>query len=491
MNSTWEFPASTPNGVAQPIEPIRVTTYPSAVGSRALSGESAHRYRGTGRTDGRRSRDERGSILVLFSVFITLFLMCCAIVVDVGWWWANGKKAQIAADACALAAARELPKDWGPPNGTVRADCEIAGSDWVMTNIPDQDNPSRGVDHLWTTVVSPYNSKSYQVEATVRLRVQTFFGTVFGLDFVEVERRAVAERSEGSGNYAIYSHDDDGCSGGEGLEFDGDGIRINGLVHSNGWYDVNSATPPKHFWAADGTINHAVCQPKLHPPVVGAQYGDGPDFEPRDVPWQEWPVWFTPGMFGWRNGCDYRGDKIEIKEDKVEISSPNQTVNFPAPFTIPTGTYCAKNEFILNGSGKFCNDPDPDKQLTGQITVLARNIKVDGSCIKLTPNEHNVLLFAVPNNDDNPTNDGALPGGNPTCLDPPEYEMQLNGEDHNWTGYLFDPCGRVSINVKDSSIGDEFLTGTIIAEKVKINSDGFAMIGKSDFGANILLALVE
>jgi hypothetical protein len=425
----------------------------------------------------------------MFALLLPVIILICAVAIDVGYWWVNAKKAQIAADSCALAAAG----DPSFPRSYALDHCRfgLPERDYVRENLHLQADPATSIWHKSTTVIAPYKGDPKRVEATVEIKVNTFFGTFVGLNSVEIVRRAVAERQEGAGNYAIYSHDDDGCAGGEGLEFDGDGFSINGLVHSNGWYDVNAADPPDHFWAADGTINKLVCTAKLHPYPQGALYGDGPDFLPRDTTFQDWPAWFTPSMFGWHSGCTYKGDKIEIKEDKVEISSPNQTINLPSPFTIPTGTYCARNEFILNGSGKFCNDPLPDQPLTGQISVLARNVKVDGSCLKLSPHAHNVLLFAVPNDDNDPSNDGALPGGNPSCKDPPEFEMQLNGEDHNWTGYLFDPCGRISINVKDSSVGDEFLTGTIIAEKVKINSDGFAMIGKDEFGGNADLALWE
>src|SRR5918999_2461378 len=97
----------------------------------APPGGSTHRGRKSGEPRRRSSRDESGSILVLFSIFITLFIMFCAIVVDVGYWWANAKKAQIAADSCALAAARELPQTIN------RTECTYGAPvrDYVLTNI--------------------------------------------------------------------------------------------------------------------------------------------------------------------------------------------------------------------------------------------------------------------------------------------------------------------------------------------------------------------
>jgi Flp pilus assembly protein TadG len=62
--------------------------------------------------EGIRHRRQDGNVLVLFALLLTLFLLCGAIAVDVGYWWVAGRKAQIAADACALAAAQELPRTY-------------------------------------------------------------------------------------------------------------------------------------------------------------------------------------------------------------------------------------------------------------------------------------------------------------------------------------------------------------------------------------------
>ena len=86
--------------------------------------------------------------------------------------------------------------------------------------------PNKGAKHLSTRVFSPYKSETKYVEATVRMRVRTFFG---------VDRRPESHRpraprgrreaGRAAGDWAIYSHDYTGCDAGEGLEFDnGPGI---------------------------------------------------------------------------------------------------------------------------------------------------------------------------------------------------------------------------------------------------------------------------
>ena len=194
---------------------------------------------------------ERGSVIVLFALFITMFVFLCAVVVDVGYWWVMAKKTQVAADSCALAAASQLPTNWNIP---AKNDCMFAGVDYAKTNLPleGQANEPR---HTGTTVRSPYASvdggaPERYVEAQVTMVVRTFFGRVLGLDYVTVTRRAVAEKSGGGpGNYAIYSHTSD-CP--NGLQFNDNNHSINGRVHSNGEFLVNNggATP---FWAKVGT----------------------------------------------------------------------------------------------------------------------------------------------------------------------------------------------------------------------------------------------
>jgi hypothetical protein len=49
---------------------------------------------------------------------------------------------------------------------------------------------------------------------------------------------------------------------------------------------------------------------------------------------------------------------------------------------------------------------------------------------------------------------------------------------------IFSPCGRVVVGISPAE-----LTGTIIAHQVRVDADGFEMIGESDF--EFQTALVE
>ena len=424
---------------------------------------------------------ERGSILLMFALFITLFALLCAVVVDVGYWWVMGKKTQIAADACALAAAEQLPTDWNfPPKN----DCMIAGVDYAKANLPLEglaDEPR----HTATSVRSPYASvdggpPERYVEAKVTVVVRTFFGRVVGLDHVNVTRRAVAEKSAGGpGNYAIYSHSAD-CS--EGLEFNGSTYSIDGRVHSNGEYLVNNGGS-QPFWAKEGTTAKPSCthlQPSSGVRFRGTSWATGTPGA-QTVPAQVWPEWFTPAQFGWStcSGANFSGQKIEIDGSTLKVdgqSKPFPVVN--GRRQIPQGVYCARESFIINGDN-----------IAGNITVLAKEIKVDGDNVHLTPFASNgVLFFQVPNTDTNVNNDGAPNGtGALHCPDPKELTL-FNGNNGSWTGKVFHPCGRIIIDGN----GTRSMQGAIYGLRVKVNGNGFTMTGTGGAGgATTALALVE
>jgi hypothetical protein len=420
---------------------------------------SAHRDRERGRGP-LRGRDESGNILVLFAILLPLFLFTGMVVVDIGYWWANARKAQIAADACALAAARELPQSWDPP----LAACYFDGEDYVLKNLPDQSGTDVEPLHVSTEVLSPFEGNSAQVEATVKMKVQTFFGRFIGLGGVELTRRAVAEQSIGEGDYAIYANASD-C--GDALRFNGEDMSINGRVHSNGEFTVDG----EDYWAAIGTYA-GTCSLDIEPGTrFGTPEATAPEGVPQDEGFDDWPEWFTPSQFGWFSGCTFKATKIEIDDTtlKLDGSSTNHGG------TLPSGVYCARDLFKIGGNN-----------LTGTITALAKKIEVGG-------NNHNfqsfaankVLFFAVPNTDDIPTNDGSPPHGAGHICSHSEEMNLVNGNNNVWKGKVFHPCGRVIVNGNSSST----IEGAIYAKLVRINGGGFNMIGKSDAGGTVILAL--
>jgi Putative Flp pilus-assembly TadE/G-like len=448
---------------------------------------SAHRDRERSRGSARRrSRDESGNILVLFAILLPLFLFAGMIVVDVGYWWANGRKAQIAADACALAAARELPQDWNadPLPGAPLADCEFDGRDYVLANLPDQ---SAGTDsrplHVSTEVLSPYDGRSDQVEVIVEMRVETFFGRFIGMDGISLTRRAVAEQSLGQGDYAIYAHSPN-CD--TGLRFNSESQHIEGLVHSNGEFRING----EGFWASEGSHNGNDDGDGCSTAIDSASFGDPPtEGEPADVGDQPWPAWWTPSEFGWVDNlnssdtCDVKGQTIKFVEasggrTRIEVGSPIGIQPPLGPFTVmPSYTYCAWEKASLE-----------DENMAATLTVLSPEIEVKAKGQNLKPYKDGVLFFIVPNISS--LLDGSIPppdGGVPSICNPPPVEkvLNINNGPYQLEGVVFAPCTRVKIDAEHTTFTD----GAIFAYEVEVNDKFFRMEGDSGFGATITLAL--
>lgn len=409
-----------------------------------------------------RLRHEAGQTVVLFAVLLPLLLGMGAIAVDIGYWYVVGKTAQDAADAAALAAARELPDD---------AEARRRATEYVYANMPDAEEPLIEFPYIPSSVdagiVGDGEPDYTKIEVTVTHATGTFFGRLFGLIAPTVSRRAVAERLDSPGNLAIHSHSDD-CL--DGLEFDAENVSINGLIHSNGQFRISRGP----FWAADGTFYAERCRASVDENAV-SQFGDDPSATlPREADKQPWPTWLTPAQLGWFSYCKYKGATIEITTQQVVITQPDQVIDHSG--LIPSGTYCATESFTVTGDG-----------LQGRLTALAPNITAGGNNNTFSPySGANVLFFAVPNSDFNPDNDGSLAsGGEPYCQPSPGADLALNGTGHRWRGVIFSPCGRIVVNTGG---GTTTLVGTIVGHQVRVDADGFTMIGRSDFEYHTALA---
>jgi Putative Flp pilus-assembly TadE/G-like len=407
---------------------------------------------------------ERGQVAVLFAILAPFLLIPIgAIVLDIGFWYVQQKHEQTTADAAALAGAREIPNT---------AAVDAVAREYVLRNMANVAADDIVVEYPYVPDSGPNAGQPQvdEVEVTVSHPAGVLFGRIFGVIELEITRRAVAEKFEIPGNLAIFSYQHPLCGSGLGLEFNGDNMNINGLVHSNAAFQING----KDFWAADGTIQRNNCVPDLDDPPT-SQFGDDPDATaPRDL-WpppghQPWPVWHTPGEFGWLNNCTKHGQKITINATELKIENPNSTTPIVAK-TIPTGSYCATETFEISGDG-----------LKGAFTAVAREIKVSGKQHDFTYFKNRTLFFAVPNSNYDLGDDGP---DTYNCQN--DKEMTLNAHEYKWKGTIFSPCTRIVINGDNLST----LEGTIVGYQVKVNGQNFNMIGKSEVPAIIELNLVE
>jgi hypothetical protein len=487
------------SGMRGALEVGKRRAYSSVVGRMGMAGGDRARVDQCARQSlRRRSRDESGSIIVMFAIFLPVFILVCAIAIDVGYWWVNAKKAQIAADSCALAAAGDEAFP-APDPGYVLDHCRFGtpARDYVRSNLHLQSDPSKSILHESTTVTTPYKDDRTKVEAIVEIKVNTFFGTFVGVDSVEIVRRAVAEKSIGEGDYAIYSHspkcpeDPNPALQGESLRFNGENHAINGRVHSNGQFLINNGGS-EPFWARIGT--NVFCGEKIDPVdsarFFGPTYAESEETLPRPVneynedgvlDYENWPEWWTPDEFGWTSTCTYSGETIEIDSTTLKITGQSDVTLIGGE--VPTGTYCATKVFKIDGDN-----------LHGNITVLANELNVgDGNNNNFAPvsgEPTDLIFFVVPNTDSITTNDGGPDGtGTLVCsTDATEKKLEMfNGNNSTWEGKIFNPCGLIQINGNSTST----LEGAIYGYQVHVNGNGFNMIGR---GGDLLtknIALVE
>jgi hypothetical protein len=126
-------------------------------------------------------RRERGATVVLLSLLLLVLMGAAGMSVDFGWLFLNGRWTQQAADAAALAGVVYLPAD--EPTAVATAIEIAAANEYVDLSL--------GGDAAVASRQLPSNARQLEVE--VERPVNTFFLRAFGIDTINVKRRAVAE----------------------------------------------------------------------------------------------------------------------------------------------------------------------------------------------------------------------------------------------------------------------------------------------------------
>jgi Putative Flp pilus-assembly TadE/G-like len=351
-------------------------------------------------------RNERGQTVVFTVLFLSVLIVMAGLVIDVGAWYVQREKAQAAADMGALAAAAELP---------LYPASVAAGEEYVDHNLGEA-----------SPEVNPgYDGDPAKVEVRARTPGRTFFLGLFGFDSVGISARAVATKYAGSVPLAIFVYDS-ACDG-FGFGSNGNDHNIRGGIHSNGHFKMNG----NDHYAGGATVGGPNgCEPEVN----GARIRFGESDEPMmQEEFQEWPAYFTESDFT----CTYRARKFQFNTRGM---------------TIPPGVYCATESFQSNGDS-----------ISGNITVLAPEIQVDGNHQRFTPYQNDVLFYATGTKD-----------------------MVLNGDNFEWEGIIFHPRGRVKIDGNQDSV----LRGMIEGFHVEVNGNGFTMEGTGDMTMDFI-GLIE
>jgi von Willebrand factor type A domain/Putative Flp pilus-assembly TadE/G-like len=123
-------------------------------------------------------------VLILWILALMVILVIGVIVVDVGLWLTERRKAQMAADFAALAAASELKVS--------AAAAEAKGLDFAARN-----GFANTPNEVEVDVVTPYNSDPGSVEVTIKQGSPMLFTSIFGVEAFDIGARAVGTLGSG------------------------------------------------------------------------------------------------------------------------------------------------------------------------------------------------------------------------------------------------------------------------------------------------------
>lgn len=208
-------------------------------------------------------QDERGQVLVMTALSLTVIIGFVAFATDVGLMLRQRRIAQTVADAAAIAAANESLSE-STPSSVTSSMYTAAYTDAVLNGFTPGSsngttNSSTGVTMTINIApnvsVSGYNSAGY-VQAIVSLNTPTSFMKAFGFGLLNVSASAIASnriKSDGcfyvqnSGGYADPAVD---MGGNSLINASGCGMTINGnlVMGGNGTIDAK-------FVAVEGSIS--------------------------------------------------------------------------------------------------------------------------------------------------------------------------------------------------------------------------------------------
>jgi Flp pilus assembly protein TadG len=143
-----------------------------------------------------RGRREGGQTLILVTLALPLFLALMSLVIDGGNILVHKRNIQVAADAAALAAARDLAsRGAGPCDATCLASVQSSAEDYSHRNGATNNLPQCTSTVTTNCFDTPFQGNVDQVEVRLTQHVTTFLAGMIGIYSANVSARAVASGS--------------------------------------------------------------------------------------------------------------------------------------------------------------------------------------------------------------------------------------------------------------------------------------------------------
>jgi hypothetical protein len=383
-----------------------------------------------------RRHAQRGQVVPLVALALTVLLGAAALAVDVGYWRYQERLQQSAADSAAIAGASEI--SLGAAYVTA-----AAAHDATMNGFTDDGGASVNVTVNYPPASGPYNANANAVEVIVEKKQPGFFAKALGINSQWVKARAVGLLSNND-RLCIYGLSTTGTAvlfNGSTVTMPRCGIISNSNMTINGasvtsWaigyvgsvtdngntYPSNSAHPKQALLTSDPCPEIAGCAYlKANPPH------SGPCLSPTTynglatatlVPGRYCVnviingctnVVFSPGLYEFDAGVtangvtNVSGSGVTIYNNSGQLIINGSTVNLSAPTTGATeGVLFYQNPadasaFVANGSGGGYAGMIyfPGSQITLNGT-LSQWLLVVGSTVLINGSGTNVPTAAFP-----------------------------------------------------------------------------------------------
>lgn len=291
---------------------------------------------------------EKGTVIVLVALLMTVFLGLCAMVVDVGMLYIQQEKLQNAIDASVLAAAQELPN-----TGSALT---VANQYIVLNGFSPSD------------VKITFSNGDNTIDITGTKTVNFIFAKVLGFNSSVVGTSGSATNGSAPNvfNYALFSGSETST-----LTLNGSSQKVTGSSHTN-----------KNFLANGSNIQiTGVCEAVTTVRTNGSQINIGTIME--SAPYIAMPDFSdTIKTLAIAAGQNYIGNQT-FNGSNVDVSSPiyvtgNVTVN--GSHFSGKGTIVATGTITFNGSN-LCNTGDDAVcfySKNGNITINGSNAVLHG-----------------------------------------------------------------------------------------------------------------
>lgn len=232
----------------------------------------------------RMMKDERGTVVLLTAICLTLLLSFLAFAIDIGNLYYRQRQLQTLADAAAMAGALEastcgtgspnctlvqkaattaLTEGGGVPTPTVFLQCAPASGTGLLLTI------NNGPCALGTS--DPNNANVNYVEAVVSAHVSAFFGEFIGLSSFQISARAEAGRAI-PGGYSMFVN---GLTLNSGANISDAAGTTGGIYDSGASMEDSGVTVSVGSYNVQGTVtNNCNCTTINPAPTKGATQTD-------------------------------------------------------------------------------------------------------------------------------------------------------------------------------------------------------------------------